>query len=121
MEPECGNIPTFHINQRNICFEKNKIIKEESTKFFHHLIRSIVQTNCENRGQNTRTFGDKQQHDAGEFLMSIFQQIFEDLPMSNNFDEKIFGGLYQETLVCKKGHMKQTRYQGRRGSRVGKT
>ena len=39
--------------------------------------------------------------------MSILEHMFKDLPMSNNFDEKLFGGLYQDTFVCKNDHIKQ--------------
>ena len=99
------NIPKFqsfistYDSQRNNSLYKNKIMGEldelmnlpNFSKSSTHQLRSIVHTNCINSGQDTKTFGDKQQHDVSEYLMSILEHIFKDLPMSNNFDEKLFG------------------------------
>ena len=65
-------------------------------------LRSSVSSMCEESGQIRRTFSDNLQHDAGEFLVSLFEHIFKDSIM----DEEIFGGLYQEKLVCKCGNIK---------------
>ena len=72
-----------------------------------HQLRSSVHSNCASFGQSTRTFSDRKQHDAGEFLVSIFEHMFKNLPNSINFDEKLFGGLYKESLVCKNGHARE--------------
>ena len=58
-------------------------------------------------GQIERTFSDNLQHDAGEFLISVFEQLFKDHTISNNIDEEMFGGLFQETLACKCGNVKE--------------
>ena len=55
----------------------------------------------------SRSFNDNLQHDAEEFLTSVFEHMFKDLTSSNNLDEKMFGGLFQETLVCKCGKVKE--------------
>jgi ubiquitin C-terminal hydrolase len=69
-------------------------------------LRSIVNSMCEISGQTGRTFNDNLQHDAGEFLVSMFEHLFKDSNVSNNIDEQIFGGLYQEKIVCKCGNVK---------------
>ena len=37
----------------------------------------------------------------------MFEHLFKDSVTSNNIDEKIFGGLYQEKIVCICGNVKQ--------------
>ena len=115
------NIPKFkhflltEIDQMNLYTDKNEIIAELTalarlqnfTRASTHHLRTIVQAKCTESGQASRTFGDKKQHDASEFLISIFEQILEDLSKLNNFDELLFGGLYQETLLCQNNHVKQ--------------
>ena len=70
-------------------------------------LRSIVQENCMDSGQITRSFGDNLQHDAGEFLISILEHLFKDWTAVNNLNEQIFGGLFRETLFCECGNVKE--------------
>ena len=57
---------------------KNAIINEliylgtlpNFSKVSSQKLRSIVNSSCASSGQTTRTFADKKQHDAGEFLSS---------------------------------------------------
>ena len=70
-------------------------------------LRSIVHSYCEGSRQMTRSFNDNEQHDAGEFLTSVFEHMFQDHTTSNNIDDIMFGGLFQETLVCKCGNVKE--------------
>ena len=57
---------------------KNSIINEliylgtlpNFSKVSSQKLRSIVNSSCASSGQTTRTFADKKQHDAGEFLSS---------------------------------------------------
>ena len=72
-----------------------------------HKLRSITAVICEESGQIGRSFSDNLQHDAGEFLISMFEHLFKDSVASNNIDEKIFGGLYQEKILCKCGNVKE--------------
>ena len=37
----------------------------------------------------------------------MFEHLFEDPVISNNIDEQIFGGLYQESIICKCGKVKE--------------
>ena len=67
-------------------------------------LRIIVSTICKENGQNSRHFDNGFQHDAAEFLNSIFELIFKDSKDSNYIDEEIFGGLYQEKIVCACGN-----------------
>ena len=119
------NIPKFQTflstknEEMRLYSEKNEIVRELVNLSDHpnfsetstHHLRSIVHTYCTSCGQSTRTFSDKNQHDASEFLISLLEHMFKDLPISNNFDEKLFGGLYQELLVCKNGHIRQLQIQ----------
>ena len=68
-------------------------------------IRSIVSSVCEENGQFGRSFSDNFQHDAGEFLISMFEHMFKDSNVSNNIDENLFGGLYQEKIICECGNL----------------
>ena len=115
------NIPTFSsILQQNddqtcIHLDENDIFKElyhinmyqNFTVTSSDELRSTVHNCCRNSGQISRTFEDKNQHDAGEYLTSIFEHMFNNLAPSFNIDEQIFGGIIQEALVCRCGHIKQ--------------
>ena len=70
-------------------------------------LRSIVSTICGENGQIRRNFSDTFQHDAGEFLISLFEHLFIDSIDSYNIEEDIFGGLYQETIACTCGYKKE--------------
>ena len=102
-------------NQMNLYYRTNKIIEElvllnclsNQSETSTHKLRSIVAVICEESGQIGRSFSDNLQHDAGEFLISMFEHLFKDSVTSNNIDEKIFGGLYQEKLLCKCGNVKE--------------
>jgi uncharacterized UBP type Zn finger protein len=61
---------------------------------------------CFKSGQTTRNFNDKLQHDAGEFMGSLLEHLFKETTMPVDIDEKVFGGLFQETIICKCGEMK---------------
>ena len=74
-------------------------------------LRFIVSSIYEDNGQNSRNFANGFQHDAAEFLNSIFEHIFKDSKDSNCIDEKIFGGLYQEKIVCGCGNVKESAVQ----------
>ena len=95
----------------NLYIKQNKIIEElvllnglsNLSNASSQKIRSIVSFICEESG----SFSDNLQHDAGEFLISMFEHLFEDSVTSNNIDEQIFGGLYQERIVCKCGKVKE--------------
>ena len=101
--------------QMKLYSSQNEIISE--LKYLNNLaniskastikLRSIVHSNCEGSGQITRSFNDNLQHDAGEFLISLFEHLFKDHTASNNIDEEMFGGLFQETLICTCGNVKQ--------------
>ena len=101
-------------DQMNLFSIKNRIIEElillnnlpnESMASTERL-RSTVSSMCEKSGQTGRSFNDNSQHDAGEFLVSMFEHLFKDSIVSSNIDEQIFGGLYQEKIVCKCGNIK---------------
>ena len=108
------NIPIFNkllaekTIQMNLYCRKNKMIEElvtlnclsNQSKTSTHKLRSIVAVICEESGQIGRSFSENLQYDAGEFLISMFEHLFKDSVASNNIDEQIFGGLYQEKIWC---------------------
>ena len=55
---------------------------------------------CIEAGQFTHNFSNNEQHDVGEFLSSLLEHIFKDSKIFKNFDEQIFGGLWQTSLSC---------------------
>jgi uncharacterized UBP type Zn finger protein len=55
---------------------------------------------CIAAGQSTHNFSNNEQHDVGEFLSSLLEHIFKDSKIFKNFDEQIFGGLWQTSLSC---------------------
>ena len=63
-------------------------------------LRSIVYHMCIESDEKAQTFIDKKQHDAAEFLSSVLEHTFKDLPVLQCFKEKLFGGLWQTTLTC---------------------
>jgi ubiquitin C-terminal hydrolase len=67
-------------------------------------IRSIVQHRCFEAGQWTKSFDDNKQHDTGEFLLSLFEHLWNEEEIPISFKEKLFGGLCQNTLKCTCGY-----------------
>ena len=65
-------------DEMSLFSRKNSIINEliylgtlpNFSKVSSQKLRSIVNSSCASSGQTTRTFADKKQHDAGEFLSS---------------------------------------------------
>ena len=114
------NIPVFQsilfkkTEEMSLYSKKNEIIREliklnklsSLSKSSTLKLRSIVHSHCIDSDQITRCFNDYNQHDASEFLMSVFEHIFKDLTADNMIDEEIFGGLFQESLVCNCGNIK---------------
>ena len=102
-------------NEMNLFSRNNEIVRElihlvtlpNFSKISTKKLRSVVHSNCVSSGQITRTFDDNKQHDAGEFLLSIFEHMFKDLTFSYNIDEILFGGLYQESVLCICGHVRE--------------
>ena len=88
--------------------EENKLLEElhrianlpkftnTSTARFRYLTKKM----CIEARKSTQNFSNNQQHDVGEFLCSLLEHIFKDSKILQNFDEKMFGGLWQTSLVC---------------------
>jgi uncharacterized UBP type Zn finger protein len=66
-------------------------------------IRYLTKRKCIQAGQLLQNYSDNRQHDAGEFLISVIEHLFEDSIFYQNFDEQMFGGLYQNVLKCSCG------------------
>ena len=60
-------------------------------------LRTIIKEKCLSGNRN---FNSNRQHDAGEFLSSIFEHIFEESGLPMNFADSMFGGIYQEKFNC---------------------
>jgi uncharacterized UBP type Zn finger protein len=118
------NIPNFSkllsnkTDQMELYSRKNELIAElinlnqtlNLSNASTQRIRSVLSSMCEKSGQiqrNFSDFSDNSQHDAGEFLITLFEHLFSDPILSNNIDEEIFGGLYQQKIVCKCGKLKE--------------
>ena len=98
---------TLHIKRNEIFKELVNLNNLENySKASSHKLRSVVHQSCRNSGE-VRPFDDKKQHDAGEFLSSIFEHMFKDLSSAYAIDERIFGGLYQERLECVCGYVNE--------------
>ena len=70
-------------------------------------LRTIIHEECERYGQLQRTFNDNNQHDAAEFLNSIFEQLFRHQD-TLGLKETLFGGLSQKTMFCQTQNCNQT-------------
>ena len=70
-------------------------------------LRYLTKRKCIESGDVTKNFSDNNQHDAGEFLSSILSYMFKDSVTHENFDEQLFGGLWQNILTCKCGHINE--------------
>ena len=74
--------------KRNKAFAELLVLKNLSnfSRASTQKLRSIVSSACD----DGIDFDDNFQHDAGEFLVALFEQLFRDFDASNNIDEKIF-------------------------------
>ena len=103
----------------NVKLDRSQISKElislNSLKKFSKAstlrLRSIIKSVCYSSGQTSRNFSDNKQHDSGEFLISIFEHLFNEPIFPEHYEEVIFGGLFKETLECKCGNVKELRIQ----------
>ena len=103
-EIEPGKLNTKH---NEITKELIKLFKEPQFSFQStERIRTIIKLKCFKNGQLSRKFNDKKQHDAGEFMTSMFEHLFKETLLPMDSHEKIFGGLMQEKIMCKCGTVK---------------
>ena len=95
--------------KRNKAFAELLVLKNLSnfSRASTQKLRSIVSSACD----DGIDFDDNFQHDAGEFLVALFEQLFRDFDASNNIDEQIFGGLFKEEISCKCGNLQSVPVQ----------
>ena len=62
-------------------------------------LRAIVQLNCFESGQLTKNFNDNEQHDAGEFMQSLLEHLWNE-HTQDTLKEDMFGGVSQDILTC---------------------
>ena len=62
--------------------------------------RKIIEDACLQNGQLLRSFNDNNQHDAAEFLTSVFEHMDKKDLSSVKIKEKVFWGLSQTTMFC---------------------
>ena len=107
------NIPLLRsrlMNDENFN-EENQLLTEfkrlaklpKFTKSSTIKIRYLTKRKCIQAGQLLQNYSNNKQHDAGEFLMSVIEHLFEDSICYQDFDEQMFGGLYQNILNCSCG------------------
>ena len=102
------------VDSSNLGSEGNEITQELSklckkTQFSFQStqrMRTIVKIKCFKDGQLTRKFNDKKQHDAGEFMISLFEHLFRESFQPLDISEQIFGGLMQEQIFCQCGKVR---------------
>jgi ubiquitin C-terminal hydrolase len=73
--------------------------RNASTKNLRNIVTSLC---CESEEEN-KNYSNNAQHDAGEFFQSVLEHMFEKEGLPPFFDEKMFGGLYQDEFSCKCG------------------
>ena len=98
--PVLENILQIEKDKENaILNELTKLMKiSKYNKASTAKIRSMVKSECFKAGQLTRNFNNNKQHDAGEFLISILEHMFSQVP--DYLMEKMFGGLLEERIQC---------------------
>ena len=57
--------------------------------------------------QTNRNFNNNKQYDCVEFLQSLFEHFWKEQPWNENIEDRVFGGLIQESLQCKCGNIKK--------------
>ena len=62
-------------------------------------LRAIVQLKCFESGQLTKNFNNNKQHDAGEFMQSLLEHLWNE-NSKNTLKEEMFGGVSQDILTC---------------------
>ena len=79
---------------------KNKSDRTKSTQ----RLRIVVMSKCLESGQTTRTFNNNLQFDCVEFLQSLLEHLWNELPSNDRLQETVFGGLIVENLKCECGN-----------------
>jgi hypothetical protein len=102
IDPEMLNCKQNEITKELLNLFKKPEFSIQSTQ----RIRTIIKMKCFKAGQLTRKFNDKKQHDAGEFMTSVFEHLFKETLLTEDIHEQMFGGLMQEKIICKCGEVK---------------
>ena len=88
---------------------KNSITEELSTlvklrsfnKASTQQLRSIVKLKCFEAEQLTKNFNNNKQHDSGEFMLALFEHVWnEQFQSTDTLREALFGGISQDILNC---------------------
>ena len=58
-----------------------------------------MQLKCFESGQLTKNFNNNKQHDAGEFMQSLLEHLWNE-NSKNTLKEEMFGGVSQDILTC---------------------
>jgi ubiquitin C-terminal hydrolase len=74
-------------------------------------IRNIVQSKCFEVAQMGKCFNDNNQHDCVEFIQSLLEHLWNEDEVPLDLKENIFGGLSQEVLTCRCGHVEELSIQ----------
>ena len=90
LEPEC----IILMELKRLSNLKNQSRSSTAT------LRRKVQEECLRSGQLLRTFNDNNQHDAAEFLSSIFEHMSKNSQNPARVRETLCGGLSQKTMFC---------------------
>ena len=96
------NLPNVNCN-KIICEIRNLSNLKKYETGSSKKLRNIVTSLCFNLEQHEKNYSNNKQHDAGEFLQSVIEHIFKGEGLPQFFDEQMFGGLYQDKVICKCG------------------
>ena len=91
--------------RKSIRTELSQLSKLSSTKAIStQQLRAIVMSKCLESGQRNRNFDSNEQFDCVEFLQSLLEHFWKELPIPVTLNETVFGGLYQESFLCECGN-----------------
>ena len=75
-------------------------------------LRTIVEQKCSNMGQLNNNFNNNKQHDAGEFMLSLLEHLWnEHTQSSDTLKEDVFGAVSQAILSCDCGNRVELPYE----------
>ena len=88
----------------SIIAELSKLSKKSNKTQSTQRLRELVMSKCLESGQTTRSFNNNQQFDCVEFLQSLLEHLWNELPSADTLQETVFGGLFEENLKCECGN-----------------
>ena len=73
--------------------ELSLLLKHQMETLSTQRLRTIVMTKCFESDQTTRKFNNNMQFDCVEFIQSLLEHFWKELPIIDSLNEAVFGGL----------------------------